>query len=63
MSAWVATYYLTNRFGQMKEADRKFDARLPVSEVRVKMQKMLASLATKGQPVYPNFDLRLEKVA
>jgi len=63
MPAWIATYYVSNRFGQMKEADKKFDARLPISEVRIKMQKMLASLAAKGQPVYPDFDLRLEKVA
>jgi len=63
MSAWIATYYLTNRFGQMKEADKKFDARLPVEEVRIRMGKMLASLAAKGQPVYPNFDLRMEQVA
>ncbi len=60
---WIATYYITNKFGQMKEADKPFDARLPREEVSVRMKKMLASLAAKGQPVYPDFDLRMENVA
>lgn len=61
--AWIATYYVANKWGSMQERTRMYGASLTEQEVRVKVDKHLAAQKMRGLPVYPQYDLEKELVA
>lgn len=61
--AWIATYYVANKWGSMQERTRMYGASLTEKEVRTKVDNYLRQQQVRGIPVYPQYDLQQELVA
>lgn len=60
---WTLSYFVANRFGSMCEQTRRYGADLPRLEVERKVENFLKQRRARGEPVYPGYDLQLERVA
>ncbi len=61
--AWVATYYVANKWGSMQERTKIYGMSLTEREVRAKIDKHLEVQKVRGILVYPQYDLQQEMIA
>lgn len=59
----VATYFENNRFGSMIERERVFGGEITIPQARTIVEKWVLRQREAGKPLYPGFDVVLERRA